>query len=87
MYTKMLTTSLALSTFASLALAQGVTHDVSVGVGAKAAYSPDSVVAAVGDVVRFNFNPKNHTATQSTFANPCLAIQKTTGVVGFDSGL
>lgn len=35
-----------------------------------------------GDVVRFIFQQKNHTATQSTFENPCARAQD-----GFDSGL
>lgn len=38
--------------------------------------------ASVGDVVRFTFQQKNHTATQSTLASPCSAKEG-----GFDSGL
>ena len=36
-------------------------------------YSPESITAAVGDMVVFEFMQKNHTATQSTFAEPCKA--------------
>ena len=45
-------------------------------------YSPESITANVGDMVMFVFMQKNHTATQSSFENPC---QRETG--GFDSGL
>jgi plastocyanin len=44
-------------------------------------YSPESIKAAVGDVVQFNFMQKNHTVTQSTFAEPCKKMQG-----GIDSG-
>lgn len=38
--------------------------------------------ANLGDVVRFTFQQKNHTATQSTLESPC-----TPALNGFDSGL
>ncbi|KAJ4405962.1 hypothetical protein N0V91_004846 [Didymella pomorum] len=44
-------------------------------------YRPESITAAVGDVVEFQFMQKNHTATQSTFADPCKAMEG-----GMDSG-
>jgi hypothetical protein len=44
-------------------------------------YTPESITAAVGDMVMFVFMQKNHTATQSTFAEPC---KKMAG--GMDSG-
>lgn len=34
-------------------------------------YTPDSVQAAVGDMVVFQFMAQNHTLTQSAFATPC----------------
>ena len=37
-------------------------------------YRPESITAAMGDVVEFQFMQKNHTATQSTFAEPCKAM-------------
>ncbi|KAJ7706042.1 hypothetical protein B0H17DRAFT_1035391 [Mycena rosella] len=47
-------------------------HDVQVG-GANGLleYSPEALSAAPGDQVVFHFNPKNHTVSQSAFANPC----------------
>lgn len=44
-------------------------------------YRPESITANVGDVVEFQFMQKNHTATQSTFAEPCKAMEG-----GKDSG-
>jgi plastocyanin len=44
-------------------------------------YTPESITAAVGDMVSFVFMQKNHTVTQSTFAKPC---EKMDG--GMDSG-
>ncbi|KAJ7447852.1 hypothetical protein B0H11DRAFT_2248028 [Mycena galericulata] len=55
------------------ALAQS-TIDVMVGPSGTLAYSPPSVTAAAGDIIRFTFNPKNHTVTQSSFAAPCVAL-------------
>ncbi|KAF2707025.1 hypothetical protein K504DRAFT_48904 [Pleomassaria siparia CBS 279.74] len=65
-------------------------HMVTVG-GVKAAndgsmvpvlgYFPEAITANVGDVVQFNFMQKNHTATQSTFAEPCVKMEG-----GLDSG-
>ncbi|KAL4255742.1 hypothetical protein AB1N83_011229 [Pleurotus pulmonarius] len=64
------------------AAAYAATFDVVVGGPGILKYNPEFVTAAPGDVVRFIFKQKNHTATQSTFANPC---QPASG--GFDSGL
>ena len=44
-------------------------------------YRPESITANVGDVVEFQYMQKNHTATQSTFAEPCKAMEG-----GKDSG-
>ena len=49
-------------------------------------YSPNSVVAAVGDMVQFQFAPENHTVTQSTFDQPCLPVSMFTNVTGLYSG-
>jgi plastocyanin len=49
-------------------------------------YTPSNITANVGDVVAFFFNPKNHTVTQSNFAQPCLTLEESTGKVGLDSG-
>jgi plastocyanin len=42
-------------------------------------YNPDSITAAMGDIVEFHFMQKNHTASQSTFANPCVKMPGGTG--------
>ncbi|KAH9992965.1 hypothetical protein BJV74DRAFT_950882 [Russula compacta] len=44
-------------------------------------YDPTSISAAIGDIVLFTFYPKNHTVTQSSFAEPCTPLPG-----GFDSG-
>lgn len=72
-----------ISLFAALAAAQAATHTVTVGGVQPAAdatsspkpnlvYTPESISAAVGDVVEFHFLQTNHTVTQSSFANPCV---------------
>ncbi|CAA7260537.1 unnamed protein product [Cyclocybe aegerita] len=51
-----------------------------------AVFQPQSVVAEEGDVVLFNFTRGNHTATQSTFASPCIPAHITNETInGFDS--
>ena len=40
--------------------------------GAELVYSPNTINAAVGDYVQFNFLSQNHTVTQSNFATPCV---------------
>ncbi|KAJ4344194.1 hypothetical protein N0V95_006272 [Ascochyta clinopodiicola] len=54
---------------------------VSTGMAPVLGYNPESITANVGDVVEFQFMQKNHTATQSTFAEPCKAMEG-----GKDSG-
>jgi len=57
-------------------------HDVQVGgAGGKLEYSPEAIAAQPGDQVVFHFHAKNHTVTQSAFANPCGIKDG-----GFDSG-
>ncbi|KAG7444601.1 Cupredoxin [Guyanagaster necrorhizus] len=63
-----------------------VDHKIIVGVNGTLAYSPPNITAAVGDTVTFKFQPKNHTVTQSNFANPCVPLETSTGTVGFFSG-
>ncbi|CAO2658830.1 Nn.00g065530.m01.CDS01 [Neocucurbitaria sp. VM-36] len=74
---------------ASAAPAGAATHTVVVG-GMKAVatgmapvlgYTPESITANVGDMVKFVFMQKNHTVTQSTFADPCRKMDG-----GMDSG-
>ncbi|KAI9753255.1 MAG: hypothetical protein M4579_005268 [Chaenotheca gracillima] len=58
----------------------GMTHKVMVG-GDTLTYQPDTITAAVGDVVEFTFGKKNHTVTQSSFDKPCVKMAG-----GVDSG-
>ncbi|KAJ7727843.1 Cupredoxin [Mycena maculata] len=46
-------------------------HDVQVGFNGTLQYSPEALSANPGDQVVFHFNPKNHTVSQSAFADPC----------------
>lgn len=52
------------------------THVIQVG-GANGSltFSPENIKAAVGDLVQFQFHPKNHSVVQSTFDQPCTPIQ------------
>ncbi|PHH55738.1 hypothetical protein CFIMG_000347RA [Ceratocystis fimbriata CBS 114723] len=63
------------------AVAPGATHTVTVGGPQGLSYFPDSVQAAVGDVIKFEFLSQNHTITQSTFDTPCAPLAG-----GMDSG-
>jgi plastocyanin len=50
-------------------------------------FSPEQVKAKVGDRIHFEFYPKNHTVTQSSFAEPCTRQRNTaTNELGVDSG-
>jgi plastocyanin len=48
-------------------------------------FNPTTVTAAAGDNVIFEFRAKNHTVTQSSFAQPCTSLQTAAGP-GVDSG-
>lgn len=54
---------------------------VATGMAPVLGYSPEAITAAQGDVVKFVFMQKNHTATQSTFDEPCKKMEG-----GMDSG-
>ncbi|KAF1844285.1 Cupredoxin [Cucurbitaria berberidis CBS 394.84] len=52
------------------------THIIQVGgPNGSLAFYPNSIKAAPGDLVQFQFHPKNHSVVQSTFDNPCVPIQ------------
>ncbi|KAF8337006.1 Cupredoxin [Cantharellus anzutake] len=71
----------------SSALAKKKTHIVNVGPGGQLVYDPPFIHANKGDEVKFVFNPKNHTATQSSFDSPCSKLKDSHGRnIGFDSG-
>jgi len=77
MFAPILSLGLALLPFVSATV-----YDVQVGgAGGKLEYSPEAISAKPGDQVVFHFNPKNHTVTQSSFADPCGRKDG-----GFDSG-
>lgn len=54
---------------------------VATGMAPALVYTPESITAAVGDMVMFVFMQKNHTVTQSTFEDPCRKMDG-----GMDSG-
>jgi plastocyanin len=56
------------------------THVVQVGPRGALVFEPPEVSASMGDVIRFNFVSGNHTATQSSLEQPCVANG------GFDTG-
>jgi plastocyanin len=49
-------------------------------------FSPNNLVADVGDMVQFQFGVGNHTVTQSTFDAPCLPLGAGTNVTGISTG-
>ncbi|KAI0342532.1 Cupredoxin [Trametopsis cervina] len=60
----------------------GQTHVVQVSNSSAALqFFPPVTTAAIGDIVEFHFNPKNHSVTQSLFQAPCASPYG-----GFDSG-
>ncbi|KAF9035163.1 Cupredoxin [Panaeolus papilionaceus] len=61
-------------------------HKVIVGENGQLAYNPMMVTASIGDTVMFEFRPKNHTVTQSSFLSPCEPLVKADGTSGFRSG-
>ncbi|KAL1836001.1 hypothetical protein VTJ49DRAFT_5704 [Mycothermus thermophilus] len=66
---------------AGTVIAGGATHSVTVGGPQGLSFSPQEIKAAVGDTVIFTFLSQNHTATQSTFDQPCVPLDG-----GMDSG-
>jgi plastocyanin len=52
------------------------THIVQVGgPNGSLAFYPSNIKAQPGDLVQFQFHPKNHSVAQSTFDQPCVPIQ------------
>jgi len=74
-------TSTVTNTVTVTGAAAAATHSVVVGGSAGLVYTPNTIEAAVGDMVIFTFESQNHTATQSAFTTPC---EKLAG--GMDSG-
>ncbi|KAH8819402.1 hypothetical protein F5884DRAFT_743815 [Xylogone sp. PMI_703] len=70
------------STLALALLAGGAsatTFRVDVGSGGTLTFSPDTVVAAVGDIIEYHFFPKNHSVVQGSFNTPCQTGSVTNG--------
>ncbi len=63
------------------AVAGAATHTITVGGPQGLSFSPQQISAAIGDTVIFTFLSQNHTATQSAFDTPCVALDG-----GMDSG-
>jgi plastocyanin len=59
-----------LASTALLSLAGAATLRVDVGKNGLA-FTPNSTVAAIGDIVEFHYYPKNHSVVQTSFAGPC----------------
>ncbi|KAH9930623.1 Cupredoxin [Fomitopsis serialis] len=70
----------------SAGVALGEVITVQVGGNNSLTYNPPSVNATVGDTIMFEFMSKNHTITQSTFADPCTLMTLANGTTGVDSG-
>ncbi|KAG9121954.1 hypothetical protein FRC07_001860 [Ceratobasidium sp. 392] len=63
------------------------THKVTVGAWGKLRYDPEYVHAKVGDYIKFEFHPKNHTVTESSFDSPCTKLTDDHGnQIGFRTG-
>jgi len=76
--------SLAVAALSSVVAVSAVTIPVSVGFNNQLVFNPANISAQVGDVVAFTFLNKNHSVTQSTFADPCSIM--TAPAQGIDSG-
>lgn len=57
-------------------------HRIIVGEDGRLDYRTANITALINDVVVFEFRPKNHTVTQSSFSTPCQGLPD-----GFKSGL
>jgi len=63
----------------------GTVHKIIVGGPGNLTFDPPHIAAQPRDTVVFEFHQKNHTATQSSFADPCRPLSAN-GVSGWDSG-
>ncbi|PSR85840.1 hypothetical protein PHLCEN_2v5316 [Hermanssonia centrifuga] len=64
----------------------GNTYTVKVGNNGTLTYDPPFVMAQPRDTIVFEFHQKNHTATQSSFAAPCLPLASVNGSTPLNSG-
>ncbi|KAL2006834.1 hypothetical protein VTN00DRAFT_9502 [Thermoascus crustaceus] len=62
-------------------------HVVQVGMNGSLAFSPNQLQVNPGEMVQFQFHPKNHSVVQSTFDNPCTPMAESMpNMTGFRSG-
>ncbi|KAL1863605.1 hypothetical protein Plec18170_000443 [Paecilomyces lecythidis] len=62
-------------------------HPVKVGWNDTLTFSPDQLNVNPGEMVQFQFYPKNHSVVQSTFNDPCTPMAKSMpGMTGIMSG-
>jgi len=70
-------TSIALALASAAGVSAQTQHQILVGANGTLTYSPPNITAAIGDLVTFVFQSKNHTVTQSLFASPCEQFTNT----------
>lgn len=58
------------------------THVIGVGDGGLV-FKPDSITAAAGDMLEFQFYPADHNVIQGTFSQPCQPINSSAFYSGF----
>jgi len=76
--------SIVAAALLSTGVANAVDHLIKVGANSGLVFDPTDITAAAGDTISFQFQGKNHSVTQSTFATPC--VRQTTPSLGVDSG-
>jgi len=81
---KATTTSSSQAASTTAAAVAGV-HTVQVGANGNLAFSPNSITAAVGEIVEFHFFPPQHSVAQSSFAAPCTPFSN--GTSFFSGGM
>jgi plastocyanin len=72
-----------LASLSFVSVASAAVHEVTVGGAAPNTllFQPEALYAEVGDTVKFTFQQKNHTVTQTSFGNVCKPLE-----YGADSG-
>lgn len=61
----------------------GAVHKISVGQGDQLVFSPDSIMANVGDLVEFQFVDDGHSVALGDFSNPCMPKDSSAFFSGF----
>ncbi|PBK62285.1 hypothetical protein ARMSODRAFT_1024530 [Armillaria solidipes] len=64
----------------------GIDFAVQVGPNNAFSFSPTEIFPAIGDTVTFTFLTRNHSATTTTFTDPCPPPAGGVGPGAFDSG-